>query len=504
MRILLLEHPRQITPDRCNDIANTPLSSCLLSGYAAAQLKKDGHDVAIIEGYLDRLSYEDIRKSIGLIKPDILGVHMVYHWKNDDALFAFLKEVKDPISPYIVAYGFYPTIAYENILGYCSAIDSVICGEPELPFSRLAGSSLAADHIARIPGMATRKRGGHFNFMKPEPIKDLDSIPFPLRTPALLRLPEVNILGSRGCYGRCTFCYVNTFFGRAPAWRWRGPENIVKEINDLIAQTGLRDFYFTDPNFFGPGKNGQERAKRIASLIKPLNIRFGIEGRVNDIHDETIAELVEAGLRNILIGIESGRDGSLRRMNKMTTVAQNEQALRTLRKHGVEPNVGFIMFEPDSTLEDIRTNFQFLIRNELLENLSVTANVLYHHQIILEGTEAYHALKKEGRLVAGQADYEGTTYFRIPEVAYLAEVMRRTTNILFSCMDGIWSGHMIGSSAAGAGYAKMNHLLVKVFRDSLEALESGEKFTEETVSSIVSVADEKMRSILGENVYKAT
>lgn len=502
MRVLLLEHPRQVTPDRCNDIANTPLSSCLLSGYAAAQLKKDGHDAAIIEGYLDRLSYEDIRKSIGSVKPDILGVHMVYHWKNDDALFGFLEEVKGWFSPYIVAYGFYPTIAYKNILRQCSAIDSVIRGEPESPFSHLAGSSLRSGNSTCIPGLALRDGSEGFTLTKPQPVEDIDSIPFPIRTEALLRLPEVNILGSRGCYGKCTFCYINTFFGRASSWRPRSPENIVKEIDDIIVQTGLRDFYFTDPNFFGPGKNGQQRAKRIASLIMPRNIRFGIEGRVNDIHDETIAELVGAGLRHILIGIESGRDDSLGRMNKMTTVAQNEQALRILRKHGVEPNVGFIMFEPDSSLEDIRTNFEFLRRNDLLKNLAVTANVLYHHQIMLEGTEAYHALKKEGRLVTGQASYEGTTYFRIPEVASLADVMRRITNTLFSCMAGSWSGHMIEPPGAGRGYEKVNRLLVKVFEDSLNALESGEKFTEDVSSSIVSDTEKEMRAIIKINGSK--
>ena len=34
--------------------------------------------------------------------------------------------------------------------------------------------------------------------------------------------------------------------------------------------------------------------------------------------------------------------------------------LYTLRKYGIEPNYGFIMFEPDSTLADVRENFEFL------------------------------------------------------------------------------------------------------------------------------------------------
>ena len=114
----------------------------------------------------------------------------------------------------------------------------------------------------------------------------------------------------------------------------------------------------------------ERRALRIAALLKSRNIRFGIEGRVNDVHDETIAALADAGLHQILIGLESGKDEALKRMNKMTTVAQNENALRILRKNGIEPSVGFIMFEPDSSLQDVRVNLEFLKRNDLLKRLS--------------------------------------------------------------------------------------------------------------------------------------
>jgi anaerobic magnesium-protoporphyrin IX monomethyl ester cyclase len=498
MKILLLEHPRSLMPERCNDIANTPLSSCLLTGYAAAMLKKNGHEVEIVEGYLDRLSYEEIGNILDALRPDILGVHMVYHWKTDLALFGFLELVKsEGLASTITAYGFYPTIAFEDILKRSQAVDSVIVGEPEMPFADLAGAAPTVTRPRTIPGLAVRDGSGEVRCLKQRPVEDLDLLPFPVRTEALYRLPEVNLLGSRGCYGRCTFCYINSFYGQGSPWRRRSPENIIEEIDGIIPERGARDFYFTDPNFFGPGRRGQERALRIASLLKPRNVRFGIEARVNDIHDEVIGPLVEAGLRHILIGLESGKDDSLRRMNKMTTVAQNERALGILRKHGIEPNVGFIMFEPDSTVEDIRINFEFLRRNELLKNLSVTANVLYHHQIILEGTEAYHHLRKEGRLeTRPSSSYEGTAYFRVPEVAALADIMRQVTNILFACMEGVWSGKIIGPPGAGEKYSKVNRLLVKVFDDSLRALESGERFDGAQIASVVRETEKEITGIL--------
>ncbi|MHB8986623.1 MAG: B12-binding domain-containing radical SAM protein, partial [Eubacteriales bacterium] len=281
-----------------------------------------------------------------------------------------------------------------------------------------------------------RDGSGNICSQRRAPVTDLDLLPFPVRTEAMLRLPEINIEGSRGCYGGCTFCYINPYYKErghtsAKVWghtsieecpqlmnvpdlsRWRGrsPENIVAEIDGLIAEYGKREFYFVDPNFFGPGRQGQERALRLASLLKERDIQFGIEARVNDIHEQSIGALAEAGLRHILVGLESGRDESLKRLNKMTTVAQNEKALKVLRLHGIEPNIGFIMFEPDSSLEDIRVNFDFLLRNDLLKDLSVTANVLYHPQIILQGTRAYHKLQEEGRLKLLSTTYEGTACF---------------------------------------------------------------------------------------------
>jgi len=470
MRILLLEHPRSVNPERCNDIANTPLSSCLISGYVAGMLQARGHEVEIIEGYLDRLSYDDIAARLASWKPQLLGVHLVYHWQQDLALFEFLAQLKAryPNLPQ-VAYGFFATIAAPQLLQQCTALDAIIRGEAELPFSRIAEKGLTA-----LPGVLMRDGSGGICESPPEAIEDLDAMPFPVRTPALARIHEVNILGSRGCYGRCTFCYVNSYYGQGRPWRGRSPANIVAEISAIRNTQRGRDFYFTDPNFFGPGARGQERALKIAALLKPLRIHFGIEGRVNDIHDATIAALAAAGLRHILIGLESGSDAALKRMNKLTTVAQNERALAILRRHGIEPNIGFIMFEPDSTLADLRINFEFLKRNKLLTNLPITVNVLYHHQIVLAGTQAYRDLVAAGRLEIQESGYEGQARLLCPEVARLADSMRQITNSIFQRLDGIWSGRTPPPPDMAARSAAVNEKLVECFETILHALEAEE------------------------------
>ncbi|HBW38929.1 B12-binding domain-containing radical SAM protein [Desulfosporosinus sp. BICA1-9] len=505
MKILLLEHPRTVCPERCNDIANTPLSSCLHSGYVAGMLISEGHEVEIIEGFLDGLDYQEIERRVKAMQPDLIGVHMVYHWQTDTALYAFLHKVKaEQLSSYITAYGYYPTTDFEDILLKCPDIDSVILGEPELTFTMVVEAltkdftkTLTNQGLKNLPGLAQRDDSGIIVFQRRELVGDLNALPFPVRTEALFRLPEVNLQGSRGCYGGCTFCYINPFYGQGSQWRGRTPENIIAEIDDLIAQHKIEDFYFTDPNFFGPGERGQQRALRLATLLKSRNIRFGIEARVNDIHEETVSALVEAGLRHILIGLESGSDSSLKRINKMTTVAQNERAIRILRQYGIEPNIGFIMFEPDSSLADIRVNFEFLKRNDLINNLAITANMLYHHLIVLKGTKAHLDLQEAGRLEVQESTYESIVTLTDRKVVILAQIMRRITNFLFDRMAGIWGGKVLEPSNAKERYAQINGLLVTLFEDCLVTLESGEQFTEAQVETLVKITEEEIHGILG-------
>ena len=120
-----------------------------------------------------------------------------------------------------------------------------------------------------------------------------------------------------------------------------------------------------------------------------MNIKFGIECRANDIEDKTIGLLVEAGLKDVFLGVESGSQRSLNKFRKFTTVEDNKKAINILRRYGIEPNYGFIMFEPDSTLADVRENYEFLKEMKMLNSPSVTAHLLHHKQTVFKGTFDY-------------------------------------------------------------------------------------------------------------------
>ena len=472
MNVILLEHPRSYDDERCNDIANAPLSACLNTGYIGGMLAANNIDVTIVDGYLEQLDYPAIEEQIVVLEPTILGIHLVYHWEDNKTLYQFIEHVKQSYGiAYICVYGFYPTFAYEEILTRCPAIDGALLGEAELTFLKLA------QNFPTVPpaGIAARTDTG-IVATRGEVVIDVDSLPFPLRSAGSYSFGEVNISGSRGCYGGCTFCYINPYYGDTKRkWRGRSPENIIAEIDAVMQETDIRYFYFMDPNFYGPGRAGKERVLKLARLLKERQIHFGIEARANDIEAETIKALTDAGLKHILIGLESGRDEALKRLNKLTTAADNENALRILRQYGIEPSVGFIMFEPDSTLEDLKVNYDFLMRNKLLDKLEISVNVLYHHMIILQGSSSYKALQQQGRLnISAHSTYEADTDYLNPRVAMLAGMMRDMTNHIFSYMKDTWELSFKKDPVILEKYRLINQLLIQSFEDFLALLKSRE------------------------------
>ena len=499
MKICLLEHLRHVARYHCNDIANTPLSSSLITYSLNGNLQWEGHDVKVIEGFLEDRNYDDITEELQSFDADILGVHLIYLWDDHALLKAFLKKIRQESDMKIYFYGYYGTFAYGDLLTAFPQIDGIILGEPELAFCALAKGK----DIDDIPGFAFLRADGSMGKTPRKLCLELDTLAHPIRSNAFLRMLETNIEGSRGCYNHCTFCYINNYYGKRCFWRGHSVDYIMEEVDALYNNHGKRRFYFTDPNFFGPGKRGKARGMELAERLKAYHIKFGIEARVNDIEEKSLFALVDAGLDEILIGMESGSQKCLDRLNKHTTVAQNENALKLLRSAGISPNIGFIMFEPTSDLCDIRTNFEFLKRNELLEKLEITANLLYHNQILLQGADCYRELKD----LPVPAPYHVELPYENRAVGQLAYVMREITNTLFTAMEPLWRQNIYDTQENFADYRKLNDLYVSFFEKFLEDLEWGAFYSEEDLEAIVKAKNNEIsvlaRDVLAETLPKA-
>ena len=179
--------------------------------------------------------------------------------------------------------------------------------------------------------------------------------------------------GSRGCPWYCKFCSISAFY-RTPngkIWRARSPHNIIKEIENLIKQTGIRKFNFIDDQFMGSGEIGRTRALELANEIisRGLNIKFMIQTRSDSVQEDIFSNLAKAGLFRVFLGVESGYQPTLDYFCKQCRIESNVKAIDILKRLGIKISMGFIMFHEYSTLEEIEANLDFL---ETIINIGYT------------------------------------------------------------------------------------------------------------------------------------
>ncbi|HKI49820.1 MAG TPA: radical SAM protein [Desulfobacteria bacterium] len=422
MRILILEHPRIKSQKHFNDIANTPLWSCLMGGYTAEGLEKTGREVHYADAASREWDFERTTEEVFHFRPHMICINAVYFWEHTPEFFDWLASIKDNgLTAHINLFGFFPTLAHGAILASNPAVDSVSVGECEETLPALAERLEKGLDWHDIRGLAFRTPTGvHVTDFR-KPASDPDKFSFPRRD--LKPGETVSILASRGCYNHCSFCPVPVFYNNGPLWRGRSPENIVQEVTLLMDQ-GIRDFYFVDPNFIGPGRKGKARTMDLCRRLAPLSITFGMETRPCDLDAEILETLVSAGLRSLLLGVESGSAGILNNLNKGASQNISEQAIGLCRSAGIEPEIGFLMFVPDSTLTDLAHNLAFLRRNLLLDKLDRTVNLLCHYQIVFMGTSGYRHFQDQNRLApAGPLGFEGDVSYGDHRVKWVSEVM---------------------------------------------------------------------------------
>lgn len=507
MQVVLL-NPPLLTDHFTRDlVVNAPLSACLLTGYAGACLREAGFEVSVLDADTAGWSVDETRERLLAEDFVLLGVHLKFLWDRTAEVMEMLRAVKEgKRGVFLVLFGHYPTFAAGELLCRFPFVDAVVLGEPEITLVELAGSLAGWRHAPwrDIAGLAFKHN--HTPVKNPwrPPIKDLDALPFPLRPdPALAarRRTHNYILGSRGCFGRCSFCYLPRFYGPGSTWRGRSPANITAEVEKVYGETGNPYFYFADANFFGPGERGRRRALELSRLLKRLSfpLIFGLECRASDVQEEVFSALQEAGLRDVFLGIESGVQSALDRFRKGTTVAQNEAAIKVLRRLGLNISLGFINFDPGTTLEELRENLEFLRRMELLDRPSTTAHLFFHRQVVLRGTPAYDELSARGALEpVGFTGHEGR--YRIADLRaeavarVIGEVARRVLAVTrgedLEMGEGVGRGCRgeSGGSVSGAGYfppgrpgagrgeifRKLNAFLPDFFAHLLVAAEKGD------------------------------
>ena len=448
--------------------------------YVAAVLEKQ-HEVQVIdvpnEGwdnleeigsakYRQGLKNEEIIARTKRFAPYVVVITVPFSGWSSAAfdVAATVKKVNKDIV--VVLIGLHPSARPEECLKQPN-VDFVVIGEPEETVLELVSvlEQGIRGELKRVKGIGFAE-SGETVITAPRPfIQDLDSLPFPARhllpmkqifeavkkmpVSGNLRKPSVRMLTSRGCPYGCIFCSNYIVMGRQ--WRARSAENVVAEIEHIIATYGIRQIDFLDDNI----AFNRKRMETICDLLveKGLNIEWCTPNgvRADSLDEALLAKMRKAGCVSILIAPESGVqrvvDDIIKKKQDLQKV---EEVVVAARKLGIKVGCFFIIGMIGETKEEIKATIKYAYK---LRKLGAE-RFYFSYATPLYGTELYKQAKERGFLKFPFSDEA------LSEVKPLIETPE------FTCDDLL----MLSAEANLVNTAFTRSKLVKAIRDPKRAL----------------------------------
>ena len=339
MKILLVKPDISEFSVGFTSLARTPPLELLTVAASVAD-----HECRILDMRLEKGSA--FEEEISEFKPDLIGLTAYTAEAEVAKMLARRAKRVLPDVP-IVWGGYHATMALDDVLDEAS-VDFAVRGEGDVTFPELVRAIARGGSLDAIPGIAFRK--GEQRVLTPvrAQIDDLDTLPL-LDWSLMARYQPHYYLGvmgvvggvetTRGCPYDCDFCSVWVFNRRR--YRKKSPARVIAELERL--PDGIQVAAFVDDEFWADAGRSLEIAARINERNragwKGSGWKYWAQVRTSDVarRPELVEQWAKAGLKVLLLGIESHKDEEVKELHhKCTTVSQATQALRTMRQHGVE------------------------------------------------------------------------------------------------------------------------------------------------------------------------
>jgi len=286
----------------------------------------------------------------------------LYLWNRDRSLFLARAAKKRRPALLTVAGGpeATPEARAERLSADFPGIDVLCVGEGEEFFARFLGRSLARS-LGRGRGGGRAQRALPAVCATRE-IADLGRVPNPYLEGTVPVRPGdiVHFEQTRGCAGRCAYCY----YGKNSRRERRFPAGRAADVFRLAARRGASEVYFMDPTF--NSRAGLADYLGQVARVNPAAMPIHTEVRL-ELIDESVADAMSAaGIRSVEAGLQSSNPKALAAVGRAADLDAFARGARLLRERGVEVRAGVIIGLPEDGLDDFISTLDFLEETRLL------------------------------------------------------------------------------------------------------------------------------------------
>ncbi len=238
------------------------------------------------------------------------------------------------------------------------AIDVAVVGQGEDTFAEIVSRLAAGERLTGCAGTFVRE-DGEVVAGPPRPLRDLNELAphdyqlIPVdRYFALKGRRQVDYISSIGCRFRCAFCADPAVYSRG--WTGLAPARVADEALALQRRYGMEELAFQDETFF-------THPSRVDALVEELHRRnLSVDWTATLRADQAcrmgearFGAAVAAGLRRVMIGVESGSQETLHRLQKDLRLDQVHAAAAMCARHDVGAIFNFIVGFPNEPEESI-------------------------------------------------------------------------------------------------------------------------------------------------------
>ena len=373
----------------------------LLQLAAFLEQKDDGIEIEVLDCQAEKVGWQGLRSRIESSTPDIVAPSALSTC-NTYAVARTVATAKavNPDTVTVVGGQHFTITAQESLESY-PEIDVVVRGEGEQTFCKLVQAVSEKAPFSSIGGISFRKGGEIHHNRSRSLIENLDDLPFPgyhfvgdvldeyhFTMMAGRNTRYALIEGSRGCQHRCAFCTQwRHWQGR---WRSKSAKRIADEMEFCYRSYGFRFFWLTDDDF-GLGERAHDLCNEIISRGFSDEIMWFVQARCDDIvrHRDLLPKMRRAGLRWVLLGVESNRESTLRAFKKGQDPEDARTAVNLLKQNDIYAQAMFIIGARDDTAKSIASLRGFA--DELDPDLAIFMVLTPY-----PGTEIFELAKENG------------------------------------------------------------------------------------------------------------
>lgn len=237
----------------------------------------------------------------------------------------------------------------EMLLDYLGGDLYVIGREGELTLTRALTALKSGQSLATVPNLAYRN-GSDFQFTPPE----IESNPLHnnIVDYSLFPREEINDFvttrTAKSCPFSCAFC---GFPQRAGKYTYLSVHDVERELDNIRSVGSVSTVTFIDDTFNVPKKRFREILQMM--IRNEYGFKWNSFYRCDHGDPATIELMKEAGCEGVFLGIESGSDEMLDRMNKTARRHDYIEALEVFGRTGIETYASLIVGFPGETEETI-------------------------------------------------------------------------------------------------------------------------------------------------------